>query len=139
MAEGAALQDYTQLADLNRSTAEDAWPAPPVDGLRIRSGRVRPSLSPAVTRGVGDGTVGPAIGVWGHQTNVSRLSRRTRGQRPGKVSHVLRLSRANDRNHPAPAKRLWRDRLALSRVCLAPSGRGLFFLGKRVRIACAAF
>ena len=62
--------------------------APPVDGLRIRSGRVRPFVSPAVPRGVGDGTVGPAIGVWGHQTNVSRLSRAGHGVKDPEMSRM---------------------------------------------------
>ena len=65
-----------------------------------------------------DGAVGSAIGDWGHQTHVSHLSRagRRAGQRLGIVSHISRLSRANERNHPAAAKRLWRDSRVLSRL-----------------------
>ena len=44
------------------------------------------------------------------------VSRRRAGQRLGIVSHISRLSRANERNHPAAAKRLWRDSRVLSRL-----------------------
>ena len=44
------------------------------------------------------------------------VSHRRAGQRLGIVSHISRLSRANERNHPAAAKRLWRDSRVLSRL-----------------------
>ena len=78
-----------------------------------------------------DGAVGSAIGDWGHQTHVSHLSRA--GGR-GKDSALSRISRVC----LAPMSVIIRQPqnvsggivarcLALSRVCLAPGSRGLFF------------
>ena len=67
------------------------------------------------------------------------VSRRRAGQRLGIVSHISRLSRANERNHPAAAKRLWRDSRVLSRVCLAPGSRVLFFCLRANAHRCSIF